>query len=52
MPKTKVVRLFLDDEDNFNERFNKLKAEFEEQLKEEARLNNLIAENLEKVKLV
>lgn len=27
------------------------KAEFEEQLKEEARLNVLIAENLEKVKV-
>ena len=42
-----------DDEDDFdfNERFSKLKAEFEEQLKEEARLNVLIAENLGKVKL-
>ena len=42
-----------DDEDefDFNERFTKLKAEFEEQLKEEARLNALIAENLGKVKL-
>ena len=42
-----------DDEDDFdfNERFSKLKAEFEEQLKEEARLNALIAENLEKVKI-
>jgi len=41
-----------DDEDDFdfNERFSKLKAEFEEQLKEEARLNVLIAENLGKVK--
>ncbi|KFD42432.1 DNA methyltransferase [Peptococcaceae bacterium SCADC1_2_3] len=41
-----------DDEDDFdfNERFSKLKAEFEEQLKEEARLNALIAENLAKVK--
>jgi len=43
-----------DDEDDFdfNERFSKLKAEFEEQLKEEARLNTLITENLGKVKLV
>lgn len=42
-----------EEEDNFDfkERFNKLKAEFEEQLKEEARLNDLIAENLQKVKL-
>jgi len=43
-----------DDEDDFdfNERFSKLKAEFEEQLKEEARLNVLIAENLGKVTLL
>jgi type I restriction enzyme M protein len=42
-----------DDEDDFdfNERFSKLKVEFEEQLKEEARLNALIAENLRKVEL-
>lgn len=42
-----------DDEDDFDfkERFAKLKAEFEEQLKEEARLNALIAENLQKVKV-
>ena len=42
-----------DDEDDFdfNERFGKLKAEFEEQLKEETRLNALIAENLGKVKV-
>jgi len=42
-----------DDEDDFdfNERFTKLKAEFEEQLKEGKSLNNLIAENLAKVKL-
>ncbi|MBI4978668.1 MAG: SAM-dependent DNA methyltransferase [Spirochaetes bacterium] len=41
-----------DDEDdfNFNERFNSLKAEFEAQLKEETRLNALILENLKKVK--
>lgn len=41
-----------DDEDDFDfkERFNSLKAEFEEQLKEEARLNEIIAENLAKIK--
>ena len=43
-----------DDEDDFdfNERFTKLKAEFEEQLKEEEVLNTLIKENLKEVKLV
>ncbi|MFC1478750.1 N-6 DNA methylase [Candidatus Margulisiibacteriota bacterium] len=43
-----------DDEDDFdfNDRFTKLKTEFEEQLKEEAKLNTLIAENLRKVKMV
>ena len=43
-----------DDEDDFdfNERFTSLKAEFEEQLKEEAKLNKAILENLKKVKLV
>jgi len=40
-----------DDDFDFNERFSKLKQEFEEQLKEEARLNVLIAENLGKVKI-
>ncbi len=41
-----------DDEDDFdfNKRFTNLKAEFEEQLKEEAKLNTLIIENLGKVK--
>ena len=41
-----------DEEDDFDfkERFTKLKAEWEEQLKEEARLNALIAKNLQKVK--
>jgi type I restriction enzyme M protein len=41
-----------DEEDDFDfkERFTQLKAEFEEQLKEEAKLNALIAENLAKVK--
>lgn len=42
-----------DDEDdfNFNERFTSLKAELEEQLKEEEKLNRIIAENLSKIKL-
>lgn len=40
-----------DDDFNFDERFTALKAELEEQLKEEARLNKVIAENLEKIKL-
>ena len=41
-----------DEEDDFDfkERFTRLKAEFEEQLKEETRLNALIAENLAKVR--
>ena len=41
-----------DDKDDFDfkERFSKLKAEFEGQLKEEAKLNQKILENLEKVK--
>lgn len=41
-----------DDEDdfNFNERFTALKAELEEQLKEEARLNEIISTNLSKIK--
>ncbi|MBS3944794.1 MAG: N-6 DNA methylase, partial [Melioribacter sp.] len=40
-----------DDEDDFdfNESFTKLKAEFEEQLKVEERLNKLIKKNLQKV---
>lgn len=43
-----------DDEDDFdfNERFTALKAEFESQLEEEAKLNQVILENLKKVKLV
>ena len=42
-----------DDEDDFDfsERFSKLKAEFEEQLEEEARLNVLIEQNLKQVQL-
>ncbi|MBL7971144.1 MAG: SAM-dependent DNA methyltransferase [Prolixibacteraceae bacterium] len=41
-----------DDEDefDFNQRFNELKAELEEQLKEEARLNGIISANLAKIK--
>ena len=43
-----------DDEDDFDfkERFTGLKKEFEEQVREEARLNEVIKENLKKVKLV
>jgi len=43
-----------DDEDDFdfNERFTALKAEFESQLAEEAKLNKAILDNLKKVKLV
>ena len=42
-----------DDEEDFNfeERFNALRAEFAEQLKEEERLNAIIKENLAKVKI-
>ena len=40
-----------EDDFDFNERFTTLKAEFEEQLKEEAKLNKAILENLKKVKL-
>lgn len=42
-----------DDEDDFdfNERFTALKAELEEQLKEEARLNEKILSNLQKIKI-
>lgn len=42
-----------DEEDDFNfaERFTALKAEFKEQLKEEARLNEIIRENLNKINL-
>jgi type I restriction enzyme M protein len=41
-----------EDDFNFNKRFTALKAELEEQLKEEARLNQLIAENLNKIKII
>jgi type I restriction enzyme M protein len=40
------------DDFDFNERFTKLRSEFEEQLKEEEHLNKLILENLDKVKLI
>jgi len=42
-----------DEEDDFNftERFSALKTEFEAQLKEEATLNQAIAENLQRIKL-
>lgn len=42
-----------DDKDDFdfNERFTTLEKELEEQLKEEERLNELIAERLKKVKV-
>ncbi|MDD3104241.1 MAG: N-6 DNA methylase, partial [Candidatus Cloacimonetes bacterium] len=40
-----------EDDFDFEERFTTLKAEFEEQLKEEAELNKRILENLAKVKL-
>ena len=39
-----------EDDFDFNERFTGLKAEFEAQLKEEARLNKAILQNLAKVK--
>lgn len=38
-----------EDDFDFNDRFTKLKAEFEEQLKEEENLNKLIIENLAKI---
>ena len=40
-----------EDDFNFAERFTALKVEFEEQLKEEERLNKVILENLGKIKL-
>ena len=43
----------VDEEDDFDfkERFTRLKAEFEDQLKDETRLNQLILENLGKIKI-
>jgi len=40
-----------EDDFDFNERFTQLKKEFEEQLKEEKRLNKAIIENLKRLKL-
>ena len=40
-----------DDDFDFKERFTQLKTEFEEQLKEEAKLNARIRENLNKISL-
>jgi type I restriction enzyme M protein len=40
-----------EDDFDFNERFTRLKAEFGEQLKEEAGLNSQILENLSKIKM-
>jgi len=40
-----------DDDFNFNERFTSLKAEFDEQLKEEEKLNKFILENLGKIEV-
>lgn len=48
----RYVGLAEEEDFDFNERFTKLKAEFEEQLNEEERINKLILENLDKVKLV
>jgi type I restriction-modification system DNA methylase subunit len=40
-----------EDDFDFNERFAALKTELEAQLKEEERLNKVIAENLNKIKI-
>ena len=48
----RYVGLAVEDDDfDFNERFTQLKAEFEEELKEEAELNQKILENLARVSL-
>jgi len=48
----RYVGLAVEDDDfDFNERFSKLKTEFEEELKEEAELNRKILENLARVRL-
>jgi type I restriction enzyme M protein len=41
-----------DDDFNFNDRFTGLKIDFENQIKEEEKLNKLILESLKKVKLL
>ena len=41
----------LEDDFDFKERFTSLKAEFKNQLKEEAELNERIAQNLAKIKM-
>ncbi len=40
-----------EDDFDFKERFTKLKAEFEEQLKEEDKLNRRILENLKRIRI-
>jgi len=40
-----------EDDFEFNEQFSKLKAELDEQMKEEDRLNELISENLKKIEI-
>jgi len=48
----RYVGLAVEDDDfDFNERFTSLKAEFEEQLKEEEKLNKFILENLGKIEV-
>ena len=48
----RYVGLAVEDDDfDFNERFAKLKAEFEEQLKEDVRLKKIILENLGKIEV-
>ncbi len=48
-----VSLYFLEDEDDFDfvERFTKLKAELDEQMKEETRINEVIHKNLSKIKV-
>lgn len=50
-PGRYVGLMVTEDDFDFKERFTKLKAEFEVQLKEETKINALIAENLAKVKV-
>lgn len=52
LPPGRYVGLPEEEDDfNFEEGFTALKAEFEEQLKEEARLNEIISANLSKIKM-